>query len=234
MGGAAGIAGRLESLHSRTLAAEQARSHPLTRDPARAPWSSSGCRRRPSGSRRTGSAITSMPRSRAARASAGSPRTSPSGPGRMQSELIAHSSPGGQISCSMPSSVRRSRNHHGRPSGSTSALSGATMPKWPSRWIDQPPIGTTISSMPSHASVSSQLARAGLVAADRGGVGGDVGVIFANEPPSSMPVPWMVRRIGMPSAPSAWWMCSSSPLRIVGASRPRIAPPGTVTSGSRV
>ena len=53
-------------------------------------------------------------------------------------------------------------------------------------------------------------------------------------PPSTRPVPVIVPRIGMPWAATVCVIDCSSPRRMRGARRPMIAPPGIVTSGSRV
>ena len=56
---------------------------------------------------------------------------------------------------------------------------------------------------------------------------------FTNEPPSSVAVPVSVPRIGMPMLATARVISASSPRRMRTPMRPMIAPPGTVTSGSR-
>ena len=95
-------------------------------------------------------------------------------------------------------------------------------------------MGTTISSMPSSATASpswrapSSLQRIDVPYA------ATVGRSLTKLPPSTRPVPVIVRRIGIPAAATARVTSGSSPRRIAGAIRPMIAPPGTVSSGSRV
>ena len=57
---------------------------------------------------------------------------------------------------------------------------------------------------------------------------------FTNEPPSSVPAPVIVPRIGIPAPASTRVACGSSPRRMRTAIRPTIAPPGTDSEGSRV
>ena len=101
-------------------------------------------------------------------------------------------------------------------------------------WIEKPPIGTTISSMPIRASSSRSCSEASALQRIEVPNAATFGVSFTNVPPSNMPVPTIVWRIGIPSAATALVMLASSPRRISGAMRPMTTPPGTDTSGSRV
>jgi hypothetical protein len=56
---------------------------------------------------------------------------------------------------------------------------------------------------------------------------------LTKDPPSRVPVPVIVDRMGRPAAATSRVSAASSPRRARTAMRPMIAPPGTVTSGSR-
>ena len=53
-------------------------------------------------------------------------------------------------------------------------------------------------------------------------------------PPSISPVPWIVRRIGMPTLASVSVTGASSPRRTIGPRRVTMAPPFTAMQLSRV
>ena len=61
-----------------------------------------------------------------------------------------------------------------------------------------------------------------------------VGFSQAKLPPSIMPLPVMVRRIGMPRPASVRAVACSSPWRMRGAMRLTMAPPRTANAESRV
>src|SRR5207342_2355135 len=122
----------------------------------------------------------------------------------------------------------------GSPGASTSALSLSTIPRWASMWIENPPIGTTISSIPIRARSSRSWSAASALQRIDVPNAATRGVNLTNVPPSSIPAPMIVWRIGIPSAATARVTLASSPRRMSGAIRPITTPPGTDTSGSRV
>ena len=105
-------------------------------------------------------------------------------------------------------------------------MSTSTIPKWASMWIENPPIGTTISSMPIRARSSRSWSAASALQRIDVPNAATRGVSLTNVPPSSIPAPMIVWRIGIPSAATARVTLASSPRRMSGAIRPMTTPPG--------